>query len=513
VQTEAIILSTIQLVFALIFFCIYLFYPRGKEYLIFTFLCVFTVPTIYLNFAVDTVVKVAILRLVSMTMICLALYFVYTLFYRKTLKFLYYYILSCSIMAAWILLDPPISDTAYVYIFLAIGNIEIIRTVIRAIIKKMEFAWIIGLGILVIVIFGVYEILMDIFRFSPVLEEEDPGVYATAFLMVTMAVYLAQRFAKTNTDLAQKSDELKQLNIELEERVAKRTEELAEANRSLEKHNKDLTASRDQIRKAHQELQKTHEELRQAQSRLVQSEKMASIGNLAAGVAHEINTPIGSVNSAADTSKRAIGRVIQSVEESQSLEDLRADQKFRDSLNFIKSNNDLITLASERIVKIVKSLGSFARLDEADIKNVDIHEGIDSTLTLLHHTTKDRIEIVREYGNIPKISCRPSQLNQVFMNLLKNAIESIQDKGTILIKTSVEDNKVIIRISDDGQGIREENLNRVFDPGFTTKGVGVGTGLGLSISYNIIHDHLGEIEVESEEGKGSTFSIILPIKQ
>jgi signal transduction histidine kinase len=512
-QIEAVVLSTIQLVFALIFFFIYLYYPRGKEYLIFAILCVLTVPTITLNFAEDTVVRVAILRLVSMTTICLALYFLYTLFYRKVLKFLYYYILSCSIMVVWIFFNPRISDTPYIYIFLSIGSVEIIRIVIRAIVKKIEFAWIIGLGILMIVIFGIYEIFMDIIQFSPILGEEDPGVYASVFLMVTMAVYLAQRFAKTNTDLAQKSDELRQLNIELEERVAKRTEELAKANRALEKHNVDLTASRDKIRKAHQELQKTHEELRQTQRRLVQSEKMASLGNLAAGVAHEINTPIGAVNSAADTSKRAIARVIQSIEESQSLEDLNTDQKFRDSLNFIKGNNDLITLASERIVKIVKSLGSFARLDEADLKDVDIHEGIDSTLTLLHHTTKERIAIIREYGYIPKISCRPSQLNQVFMNLLKNATESIKDKGTIHIKTSVEENKVIIRISDDGLGIKKENLNRVFDPGFTTKGVGVGTGLGLSISYNIIHDHSGEIEVESEEGKGSTFSILLPIKQ
>jgi signal transduction histidine kinase len=420
----------------------------------------------------------------------------------------------------WILFNPRMSDTPYIYIFLAIGNIEIIRIVIRAILKKMEFAWIIGLGILVTVIFGVYEILMDIFGFLPILGEYDPGVYATAFLMVTMAVYLAQRFATTNTDLAQTSDELRQLNIELEERVARRTEELAEANRSLEKHNVDLTASRDQIRKAHADLQQAHEELRkaheelsQAQSRLIQSEKMASLGNLAAGVAHEINTPVGAVSSAADTSKRAIGRVIRSIEESRSLDDLNEDQKFRDSLKFIRDNNNVITLASERIAKIVKSLRSFARLDEADFKDANIHEGIDSTLTLLHHITKDRIEIVKDYGDIPKISCRPSQLNQVFMNLLKNAAESIKDKGTIRIKTSVEDSQVIIRITDDGMGIAEENLSKIFDPGFTTKGVRVGTGLGLSISYNIIQDHTGEIEVESEVGKGSTFSIILPLKQ
>jgi signal transduction histidine kinase len=512
-QIEAIILCTIQLVFALIFFFIYLYYPRGKEYLIFAILCVLTVPTIYLNFAGDTISNVAILRLVSMTTICLAIYFVSLLFYEKSLKFLYYYIPGCVVMAGWLVFNPSISDSPYMYIFLAIGNVEIIRIVIRAIAKKMEFAWIIGLGVLMIVIFGIYEIFMDIVKFSPLLGEEDPGVYATAFLMITMAVYLAQRFAKTNRDLVQKSEELMKLNIELEERVAHRTEELAAANRALEKWNEDLTASRDQIKKAHQELQKAHEELRKAQIRLVQSEKMASLGNLAAGVAHEINTPIGAVNSAVDTSKRAFSRVLHSIEESRSLENLNADPKFRDSLNFIKDNNNVITLASERIANIVKSLRNFARLDEADFKDADIHEGIDSTLTLLHHTTKDRIEIIREYGDVPKISCRPSQLNQVFMNLLKNAAESISDRGTICIKTSVEDNKVIVRISDDGQGISEENLERVFDPGFTTKGVGVGTGLGLSISYNIIHDHSGEIQVESEVGKGSTFSIILPIKK
>ena len=512
-QIEPVVLSTIQIVFALIFFFIYLYYPRGKEYLIFSFLCILTVPCICLNFAEDTLVNVSILRLVTMATICFALYFLYVLLYKKLLKFIYYYIASCLIIAAWILFNPRITDSPYMYIFLAIGNVEIIRVVIRAILKRMEFVWIIGIGILSIVVFGVYEIFMDIFKFSPILGEEDPGVYATAFLMVTMAVYLAQRFAKTNTELAQRSDELMRLNIELEERVAKRTEELAEANRSLEKHNVDLTASRDQIQKAHEELQKAHEELRQAQSHLVQSEKMASLGNLVAGVAHEINTPIGAVNSAADTSKRALGRLFQSIEASRSLDDLNANQKFHDSLKFINDNINVINQAGERISKIVKSLRNFARLDEAVFKDADIHEGIDSTLTLLHHITRDRIEIVREYGEIPKISCRPSQLNQVFMNLLKNAAESIEGKGTIRIMTFVEDNRVIIRVSDDGRGIAKEHLSKIFDPGFTTKGVGVGTGLGLSISYNIIHDHSGEIEVESEEGKGSTFSIVLPIKQ
>ncbi|MFC2156469.1 sensor histidine kinase [Acidobacteriota bacterium] len=508
-----IILTTVPLAFAMIFFFIYLFYPRAKENLIFTVLSVSMAANIYLNLAEDTTINVTILRLVTLVSLCVALNFLYVLFYKKPLKLFYYYTSASAVFMAWILIDPAITDNPVLYLFFLIGAAEIIRVIVLAIVRKRGFAWILGIAILLIAIMSVYEILMDIFKFSPLLGEEDPGVFAQTFMLLMMAVYLAQRFAKTRTDLANRSDELERLNIELEERVAERTEELAEANRALERHNIDITKSRDQIEKTHQELQKTHEELRKAQSRLVQSEKMASLGNLAAGVAHEINTPVGAVNSAADTSKRAIDRVVQTIEKIQSKEDISTDQKFHDALKFIKSNNDIITLASERIVKIVKSLRNFARLDEAEYKEADIHEGIDSTLILLHHMTRDRIEIVKEYGDIPRISCRPSQLNQVFMNLLKNAAEAIPKEGTIRIQTSTENGKVLIRISDDGPGIDDEDLKRIFDPGFTTKGVGVGTGLGLSISYNIIDDHNGEIQVVSEKGKGSTFMIFLPVKQ
>ena len=169
-------------------------------------------------------------------------------------------------------------------------------------------------------------------------------------------------------------------------------------------------------------------------------------------------------------------------------------------------------LASERIVCIVRSLRNFARLDEAELKTADLHEGLDSTLTLVRHQLKNRIEVVKEYGDIPAIRCRPNQLNQVFMNLLVNAAQAVEGKGRITIRTFQSGDIVNIQISDSGKGIPQENLSRIFDPGFTTKGVGVGTGLGLSICFKIAQDHGGDISVESEVGRGSTFTLRLPVR-
>jgi signal transduction histidine kinase len=158
----------------------------------------------------------------------------------------------------------------------------------------------------------------------------------------------------------------------------------------------------------------------------------------------------------------------------------------------------------------VRRLRSFARLDEAELKKVDVHEGLEDTLTLVHHEIKHNIRVVRDYGNLPPMSVYPSRLNQVFLNLINNARQAIRDKGTITIKTWIDDKTAAISIKDDGIGIPEENLPRIFDPGFTTKGVGIGTGLGLSICYQIIKDHRGRIDVESEVGKGATFTVRIP---
>ncbi len=247
------------------------------------------------------------------------------------------------------------------------------------------------------------------------------------------------------------------------------------------------------------ELENAILKLKETQAQLIQSEKMASLGQLVAGVAHEINTPLGSVNSNNNIIKKCIEKVQEQVKDKDILEILE---------NAVLTNTEAI----RRINALVKSLKNFARLDEADYQETDIHEGINSTLALINHETKNKIDIIRDFSTLPPVKCRPNQLNQVFMNILVNACQSIEDSGTITIKTEKLPDSVLITITDTGKGIPAENLDRIFDPGFTTKGVGVGTGLGLSICYQIIEKHRGKITAKSEIDKGTSFIIELPLQ-
>lgn len=264
------------------------------------------------------------------------------------------------------------------------------------------------------------------------------------------------------------------------------------------------------IKKALDELEATNRELRQTQAQLVQSEKMASLGSLVAGIAHEINTPVGAMTSMHDTLLRGVEKLKEHLG-SKDPGAFEADPKLASLFEVIDSSNQVIRSGSTRVAEIVRRLRSFARLDEAELKKVDIHEGLEDTLTLVHHEIKHHIQVVRDYGDVPPISVYPSRLNQVFLNLMNNARQAIRDRGTITIRTGVEGGMVFVSITDDGSGIPPEDLSRIFDPGFTTKGVGVGTGLGLSICYQILQDHRGRIEVESEPGSGSTFTVWLPM--
>lgn len=230
------------------------------------------------------------------------------------------------------------------------------------------------------------------------------------------------------------------------------------------------------------------------QTQLIQSEKMASLGQLVAGVAHEINTPLGSINSNNALFKKCV-------------EKLSGPEDINSMINELININ---TEAIKRINELAKSLKNFARLDEAEFQEADIHEGIKNTLMLINHEIKDRIEVIKDFGEIPNIKCYPNQLNQVFMNILINAAQSIEGEGKITITTGHSAPNIVITISDTGSGIPKENLKKIFDPGFTTKSVGVGTGLGLSIVYRIIQKHNGKISVESQVGRGTTFRIELP---
>lgn len=265
-----------------------------------------------------------------------------------------------------------------------------------------------------------------------------------------------------------------------------------------------------ELKNAMDALRKTNIELRETQSQLVQSEKMAALGNLVAGIAHEINTPVGAINSMHNTAVRAVEKLKDFFLNSLPPE-LSEDRKLLGALKIIENSNGIIKSGTERVINIVRRLRSFARLDEAEVKEADIHEGLEDSLTLAHHELKHRVTVHKNFGDLPRISCYPGRLNQVFLNMIVNASQAIKEKGEITITTYRKDNKAYIEIKDTGVGIPKDNLKKIFDPGFTTKGVGVGTGLGLSICYRIIQDHQGEIKVESEVGKGTIFTIILPM--
>ncbi|NIM91716.1 MAG: PAS domain S-box protein [Candidatus Aminicenantes bacterium] len=256
---------------------------------------------------------------------------------------------------------------------------------------------------------------------------------------------------------------------------------------------------------------RAQEELKDIQTQLVQSEKMASLGMLVAGVAHEINTPVGAVSSMYDTLVRAVEELKLDLDII-CARDPSEQKKVKKLFKIIEDANKVIASGTERVTNIVRRLKSFARLDEVEIRKVDIHEGIEDTLTIVYHELKHKAVVMRNFGNIPPISCNPSQLNQVFLNLLINAVQAIKNKGVITITTFQKDGQVHVQFKDTGVGIPKEAMKKIFDPGYTTKGVGVGTGLGLSICYQIIKDHHGEILVESEVGQGSKFTVVLPIK-
>jgi signal transduction histidine kinase len=270
-------------------------------------------------------------------------------------------------------------------------------------------------------------------------------------------------------------------------------------------------------------LRKTNTDLKDLQAQLVQSAKMASLGQLAAGVAHEINNPIGFVNSNLGTLKKYIEDLLGAMSAYEKSE-VEMTAETREGLTELKRQidigylrEDVGNLLSEsmdglqRVKQIVQNLKDFSHIDESEKHLANLEQGLDSTLNVVWNELKYKAEIVKEYGGIPEIECIPSQLNQVFLNLLINAAQAIESHGIITIRTGQEGKNVWVEIEDTGKGIKPEHLNRIFDPFFTTKPVGSGTGLGLSLSYGIVQKHGGSIEVKSEVGKSTVFRVVLPL--
>jgi signal transduction histidine kinase len=275
-----------------------------------------------------------------------------------------------------------------------------------------------------------------------------------------------------------------------------------------------------------------NQRLDQAQAKLLQSEKLASIGQLAAGVAHEINNPIGFVKSNLGTLQGYIDDLLRILDQYQELEPLlpggceplRQLKEFQASIDFDFIRSDVRGLIAQsqdgiaRVAKIIQDLKAFARSDtNQNYSMADLQACIESALNIAFNEIKYKADVLREYGGTPAIECIPAQLGQVFLNLLVNAAQAIDDKngrGTITVRTGmVGADHVLVEIQDNGCGMPEDVRQRIFDPFFTTKPVGVGTGLGLSISYGIVHRHGGTINVASTPGGGSVFRIELPIRQ
>jgi signal transduction histidine kinase len=317
----------------------------------------------------------------------------------------------------------------------------------------------------------------------------------------------------------------------LNEKVQRRTAEVERQKKVIEEKNEVLSLQKEELQTTNEllenqkeELQSTLENLRLTQSQLVQSAKMASIGQLVAGIAHEINNPVTFISAGVDSLGANLEEVRQvldiyhritpnnSKEKLKEIEELKEQIDYKQAIREINILIESIKTGTERTTQIVKGLRTFSRLDEDVLKVADIHEGLDSTLILLRNKYKHRIEIVKDYGDIPLFECFPGQLNQVFMNILSNAIDAIEEKGIITISTSKSNGFIRISIKDTGSGIPENFKAKIFDPFFTTKEVGEGTGLGLSISHGIIEKHNGSIKVKSEAGKGSEFIILVPVR-
>lgn len=318
--------------------------------------------------------------------------------------------------------------------------------------------------------------------------------------------YTALMLRRSYSELSDSKFALENLNHSLEERVDARTEQLSSA----------------------------YDELKESQSQLVHAEKMSSLGELVAGISHEINTPLWYLLSNAtllqerltsfdgfvavtedllnqlrtgDKDKQKFVRRLQELDNILLNEALRDD--LEESVDLVKDSIEGL----EQLAEMAQSLKDFSRLDRAAVDHFSVNEGLDKSLIIAKNFLKNRVTVHKDFGEVPAIMCSPSQINQIFLNLIKNASDAIEGKGDIYIKTFVEGESVVTQIRDTGSGISKEVMDKIRDPFFTTKEVGKGTGLGLSIVDKIIDSHFGELTIESEDGQGATFTVRLPVSR
>ena len=247
----------------------------------------------------------------------------------------------------------------------------------------------------------------------------------------------------------------------------------------------------------------------EATAREITQARLASLGILVAGIAHELNTPLGALHSNHHVIERALLKLADILEDEvvtpDELDEVRRVVRATESV--LRTNR----IAVDRMVKLVQSLRNFGRPRASEARSVDLHEGLEGTLVLLGHALK-KVEVVRDFGELPEVVCHPNRINQVFMNLVHNAAQAMPDGGSLTIRTRREGDLVHVRVADTGRGIPPEVVGEIFEPGFTTKGDRIGMGLGLAIALQIVHQHGGDISVESEPGRGTAFDVSLPLR-
>ena len=502
-------ISIVPVVFAILHLLLFLFYRRARENLYFavfsSMLGITFFAGLQTEFSMVTDLSRALffLRMSStlfMAALIAGLRFLYALFYPRLPNQFWVILL---ITAGFVIVDlsRPFEDNLLDTIPEMVILMEMLRVALVAIYRKKDGAWIIGAGFILFVLAFIWGILSTTGTDANMLTALVLASFGIFGFLLSMSVYLSRNFARTNKKLEARLvqvRELSEMNIR-QERERVRLEK--EYSHTLE----------DKVKERTQELENTLQQLKETQNQLILKEKMASLGKLVAGVAHEVNTPLGAASSTVDVSARGFNKLSELVKNSQSLEELRDNKQFKKIFELMNKNHQVTATALERISKMVKSLKSFSGLDEAEFQRMNIHDGLDSTITLIQHEIKDGVSVVKEYGELPPIYCSPSEMNQVFMTLLINAIEAIENKGSVTIQTFADDINAYIKISDTGNGIPAEKLKSLFDFSFSTKSARVAVGMGLFNAYNFIRKHNGDITVESEVGKGSAFTVMLPI--
>lgn len=510
------LLAGVPLAFAMVHFLMYLFranLPGNLPYVAFAVcisLLIFLSSEVTLWPTDQVVFLIAIKTLLILTAL-FGLQFSYTAFFRTLPRNWRALCIASGVLClvAWAMPMPV------VYLIGLIGFCELLRICAIAIWQKRPGARIIGAGIGVFMLVSVYELLLEL----DVLSRDISLVYLYGFLgmVVSMSAFLAHTFDRTNREVEKQTQEIQTLTrraVAQQQHAAEQKRRLQEAERERERAEEEQKTLERELERAAErqrlsaELKAANQKLEEGQTQLVQAEKMAALGNLVAGIAHEINTPMGAINSMHDTLKRGMEKLAEEVAPQLPGDEDEPSQRIRASLQEIDQANRVMTASTARVRELVASLRNFARLDEAEWKQVDIHEGIESTLALVRHKLEGHIELVRDYGRLPQVTCFPGRINQIFLTLLVNAAQAIEGTGRIAIQTRTEDGEVSVAISDTGKGIAQAMLPKIFD--FTSDGTGA---VGLPMCRQIAEEHNGRVLVESEMGKGTTFTLVLPVDQ